>query len=129
LSRETLGGRRILVADDNRDSADTLAMLLRQLGNDVKTVYGGHEAIEAATSWRPNLFVLDIGMPALSGYDVARRLRELPDFRHALLVALTGWGQEEDRRRTQAAGFDYHLVKPVELQALQEILRAQAGKR
>lgn len=110
------------MADDNRDSADTLAMLLRRLGNDVTTVYDGPHALEAATQHQPHMLVLDIGMPTMSGYEVARKLRSHPEFQSVLLVAMTGWGQEEDRRRTREAGFDHHLVKPVELRAIQDLL-------
>jgi PAS domain S-box-containing protein len=114
--------RRILIADDNKDSADTLAMLLRLLGNDVKAVYSGTQALEEADSYRPQMLVLDIGMPGMSGYEVARQLRSQPAFENVFLVALTGWGQEEDRRRTREAGFNHHLVKPVDLKALQDLL-------
>jgi PAS domain S-box-containing protein len=123
------GKRRVLVADDNRDAADTLAMLFRKLGHDVRTVYDGPQALEVASDYHPHLLVLDIGMPAMSGYEVARRLRTQPGFGESLLVAITGWGQEEDRRRTREAGFDYHLVKPVEIKTLEDLLSRLATNR
>jgi PAS domain S-box-containing protein len=105
--------RRVLVVDDNVDVADSLAMLLELLEHDVAVAHDGLEAIDKAESFRPAVILLDIGLPGLSGYDTARRLRERPEFRDTLLVALTGYGQEEDRRRSREAGFDHHLVKPV----------------
>lgn len=117
-----LSGCRILVVDDNKDSADSLKMLLRLKGNDIRTAYDGLEAVEVAASFRPELVLLDIGLPKLNGYDVARRIRQQPWGRDMVLVALTGWGQEEDRRRSQEAGFNFHIVKPVELEALEKLL-------
>jgi two-component system CheB/CheR fusion protein len=101
------------VVDDNRDAADSLAMLLRLKGHDVVVAYDGPSALTAVT-FGPDLVLLDLGMPGMDGYEVARRLRQLPEGRGCLLAALTGWGQEEDRRRTREAGFDRHLVKPVD---------------
>ena len=115
-------GHRILVVDDNQDSAVTLAMLLKVLGNEVETALDGQSALQAFETLRPSVVLLDLGLPDMSGYEVARRLRELPHFEHVTLVALTGWGQEEDRRQTQEAGFDQHLVKPVDLDTLQLLL-------
>jgi CheY-like chemotaxis protein/two-component sensor histidine kinase len=114
--------RRILVVDDNGDSADSLAMLLKFLGNDVETAYDGEHALEAAQTSRPDVVLLDIGMPRLNGYEVCRRLRAQPWGRRLCLIALTGWGQEEDRNRTREAGFDHHLVKPVDLAILTKLL-------
>jgi CheY-like chemotaxis protein/two-component sensor histidine kinase len=118
----TPAGRRILVVDDNRDSADSLATLLRLLGNDVLTAYDGPSALVAAQSFCPALVLLDLGLPGASGYDVAATLRQIPSVENAMLVALTGYGTDEDRRRTKAAGFDHHLTKPADLNALQELL-------
>jgi CheY-like chemotaxis protein/anti-sigma regulatory factor (Ser/Thr protein kinase) len=112
---------RILIADDNRDSASSLAMLLKLLGHTVDTAYDGLEAVERAETFRGDVILLDIGMPRLNGYEAARRIRE----RHPSglkLVALTGWGQEEDRRRSEDTGFDAHLVKPIDLAALANLL-------
>ena len=113
--------RRALIVDDNRDAADTLAMMLELLGLEVLCLYepAGFEA--RFESFAPAVVFLDVGMPGRSGYDVAQALRAAPDGDNVLLVAVTGWGQPEDRRRTQAAGFDYHLVKPPELPAIQAI--------
>jgi CheY-like chemotaxis protein len=115
-------GHRLLVVDDNRDAAMTLAMLLELLGHEVVTAHDGPSALEAAREFRPALIFLDLGMPGMDGYEVARRIRQSPAVKHVVLVALTGWGQPEDRRRTAAAGFDHHLVKPPEPQALERLL-------
>jgi PAS domain S-box-containing protein len=123
------GQRKILAVDDNLDAANTLAMLLRILGHDVRTAHDGPSAIEAAQAWRPDIVLLDIGLPGMDGYEVARRLRALPDLRACILVAVTGYGQEEDRRRSANAGFDHHLVKPVDPQALTELLAECAPRR
>jgi PAS domain S-box-containing protein len=114
-------GRRILVVDDNRDSAISLARLLKLAGNETHTAYDGLEAVETAATFRPDLVLLDIGLPKLNGYDACRRIREKPWGKSMMLVALTGWGQEEDRQKTREAGFDSHLVKPVELSALMNL--------
>jgi signal transduction histidine kinase len=116
------GGRRILVVDDNRDSADGLALLLELGGDEVRTAYDGLAALEAAAQFRPEAVLMDIGMPALNGYDAARRIREQPWGRDVVLIALTGWGQEEDRRLSLEAGFDVHLTKPVDHRALAKLL-------
>ena len=113
--------RRILIVDDNQDSAKSLAMLFRLMGNDVHTAFDGLEAVAAATTFQPDLMLLDIGLPKLNGYDVARRIREEHGNR-VMLIALTGWGQEDDRRRSREAGFDHHLTKPIEISALQALL-------
>ena len=113
---------RILVADDNVDAAASLATLLELDGHEVTVAHDGEEAVMKATGFRPTLAFLDIGMPKLNGIEAARRLRALPTGGGAVLVALTGWSQASDRERTRAAGFDYHLVKPVQPQALTEVL-------
>jgi PAS domain S-box-containing protein len=122
-------GRRILVVDDNRDAADSLGMLLRMMGNEVHTAHDGLEAVGAAAAFHPDVILLDIGLPKMNGYEVARRIREQQSGQRVLLVALTGWGQEEDRRRTQEAGFDHHLTKPVEFNALEKLLAATSEGR
>ncbi|HJT75579.1 MAG TPA: PAS domain S-box protein, partial [Gemmataceae bacterium] len=114
--------RRVLVADDNKDAAETLGMILRASGHEVRTAHDGLSAVEAAASFRPDVVLLDIGMPKLNGYDACRRIREQPGAKDMVLVALTGWGQDEDRRRSREAGFDHHLVKPVEPGALDDLL-------
>lgn len=113
--------RRILIVDDNRDAADTLGMLLRNNGNEVRVAHDGIEAVAAAAEFHPHVVLLDIGMPRLNGYDAARRIRgELG--KDVLLIAVTGWGQEEDRRRSGEAGFDHHLTKPIHLATLDQLL-------
>jgi CheY-like chemotaxis protein len=115
---------RILVADDNRDSALSLALMLKILGNDTQTAHDGLEALRVAEIFRPDVVFLDIGMPKLNGYETARKLRALPWGNEVKLVALTGWGQDSDRIRSQEAGFDWHLVKPVDPVALEQLLSA-----
>jgi CheY-like chemotaxis protein len=114
--------RRVLVVDDNHDAADSLGMLLQVLGAEVHVVHDGRSALEAMKSFHPAVVLLDLGMPGMNGLEVARRMREDPQCRQTTLVALTGWGQREDRRRTHEAGFDYHLVKPADMGTLQSIL-------
>lgn len=114
--------RRILIVDDNRDSADSLALLLEITGNQTFVAHDGYEAIAAAEKHRPEVVLLDIGLPKLSGHDVCRRVREQPWGKDIVMLALTGWGQEEDRRKSQEAGFDGHLVKPVNYDELLELL-------
>jgi CheY-like chemotaxis protein len=97
-------------------------MLLRLTGNEAHTAYDGLKALEAAATFKPDVVLLDIGLPQLNGYEVSRRIREQPSGKGMVLVALTGWGQDEDRRRSEEAGFNAHMVKPVELEALQELL-------
>ncbi len=119
--------RRVLVVDDNRDAADSLAMLLSLAGHDVRVAHGGRAALALAEAFRPDVVLLDIGMPDLDGYAVARALRWEPWGANICLVALTGWGQEEDRRQARAAGFDAHLTKPVDPGALEEYLLPRKG--
>lgn len=114
--------KRILVVDDNRDSATSLGMLLQMVGNEVRTAYDGVEALEVAEELRPDVVLLDIGMPRIDGYEVARRIRRRPWGEDVVLVAITGWGQEDDRRQSQEAGIDHHLVKPVDPPALMKLL-------
>ena len=114
--------RRILIVDDNRDSADSLAMLLEITGNKTFVAHDGDEAIAAVEKHRPEVVLLDIGLPKLSGHEVCRRVREQPWGKDIVVIALTGWGQEEDRRKSQEAGFDSHLVKPVNYDELLELL-------
>jgi len=113
---------RVLVVDDNHDSADSLGLLLQLTGHEVRTAYDGPTALEAARSYRPEVAVVDLGLPRMDGCELARRLRQQPGWDAVLLVALTGYGTDEDRRRTREAGFDNHLVKPVEFEALQRLL-------
>ena len=116
--------RRILVVDDNVDAATSLARLLsRLMGQEVRVAHDGPTALEVAGAFRPELVLLDIGMPGMDGHEVARRLRGRPEFEETLIVALTGWGQEADVERSRAAGFDHHLVKPANPEAILELLR------
>jgi two-component system CheB/CheR fusion protein len=120
--------RRLLVVDDNVDGAESLAVLLRLDGHEVRTAYDGPSALAAAAVHRPEAVLLDIGLPkGMDGYEVARRLRRQQGLEGVLLVAVTGYGQDEDRRRTREAGFDAHLVKPVELEEIRQQLKAGAG--
>lgn len=114
--------RRILVVDDNVDGAETLAMLLMLSGHTVETVHTGPDALKAAQTFQPNVMFLDIGLPGLSGYEVAQQLCSDSNMKGLILVALTGWGSEDDRRRALIAGFNYHLTKPVEIEKLQSLL-------
>jgi PAS domain S-box-containing protein len=113
---------RILVADDNIDAADSLALMLRMMGNEVRTVHDGAQAVDEAEAFRPDLALLDIGMPRISGYDVARRIRAERWGARMVLVALTGWGQDEDKRLAREAGFDHHFTKPVSPANLEKLL-------
>jgi CheY-like chemotaxis protein len=115
-------GQRILVVDDNRDAADTLGLLLEADGADVRVVYDGRAALAMAETFMPSSVLLDIGMPGMDGYEVARRLRQDERFASLRIVALTGWGQDSDRRQTRNRGFTYHLTKPVSLEDLHKIL-------
>jgi PAS domain S-box-containing protein len=121
--------RRILVADDNRDAADSLAMMLQLQGHGVHTSHDGQEAVVAAEEFRPDLILMDIGMPRLNGYEACRRIRGRPWGKDLVIVALTGWGQEEDRRRATEAGFDEHLTKPVAPATLEKLLAGLSDRR
>ncbi len=121
--------QRILVADDNRDAADSLAVMLRIAGHDVRTAYDGQQALDVAETFKPSLALLDLGMPRVNGHDTARRLRETEHGRNIVIIALTGWGQPEDRNRSLAAGFDHHLVKPVDPSMLERLLAAPAREK
>jgi CheY-like chemotaxis protein len=121
--------RRILVVDDMRDAAESLALVLRLKGNDVMIAHDGLDAVEAAERFRPHVVLLDIGMPKLNGFEACARIRKQPWGREMVLIALTGWGQSEDRRRTHEAGFDAHLVKPVDLDVLSKQLDALSVDR
>ena len=120
---EAGAGRRILVVDDNRDALESLATLMEMAGHEVLTAGDGEAALDVAARARPEVVLLDLGLPRLDGYEVGRRIRAQDWGKSIVLVALTGWGQDEDRRRTREAGFDSHLVKPLNLDLLTEFLR------
>jgi CheY-like chemotaxis protein len=112
----------VLIVDDNVDSAESLSRLLQMLGYRTRTGNDGLEAVQLAEAFRPRVVLLDIGLPGLSGHDAARRIRAEPWGREMLLIALSGWGQDDDRRKSREAGFDHHFVKPVDLEALTALL-------
>jgi CheY-like chemotaxis protein len=115
-------GRRVLIVDDNADGAESLSMLLQISGHETYKAYDGVEAIDAAERLRPDVVLLDIGLPRLNGYEACRRIRNTTWGKDLVLVALTGWGQEEDRSESRDAGFDAHMVKPVDFDALLKLL-------
>jgi CheY-like chemotaxis protein len=117
---------RVLVADDNVDAADTLCFLLREKGHEVRVAYDGLEAVRIGRNFRPHLAFLDIGMPCMDGHQVARALRASPETAQTRLVALTGWGAEDDRARSAAAGFDFHVLKPAAPEQVEKILATVA---
>jgi CheY-like chemotaxis protein len=114
--------RRLLVVDDNKDAAESMSMLLEMWGHDVAYACDGPSALETAEQWQPQAVFLDIGLPGMDGYEVAERLRELPHAKDAVLIAITGYGQEDDRVRSRRAGIDHHLVKPVAPDALRSLI-------
>jgi CheY-like chemotaxis protein/anti-sigma regulatory factor (Ser/Thr protein kinase) len=115
-------GRRVLVVDDNVDAAESIAVLLRMEGHEVKTVTDGHQALASSQVFAPSVVVLDIGLPGMDGYELARRLRQLPETRKALFIALTGYGQKEDRAQAAAAGFQHHFIKPADPRAIHSVI-------
>src|SRR5688572_14583786 len=121
--------RQVLVVDDNVDSAESMAMLLRAIGHAVHTAHDGIAALERAAASPPDYVLLDIGLPGMSGYAVAERLRAMPQTRTATLIAMTGYGQDEDRKRSREAGFDHHLVKPVDYETLLAILHGDEPRQ
>ncbi|MGZ9031964.1 MAG: hybrid sensor histidine kinase/response regulator, partial [Burkholderiaceae bacterium] len=123
---ETSRPLKALVVDDNRDGADSLSMMLTALGHHVRVAYDGHTGAEVAALWEPDVALLDIGLPGINGYDLARSLRLSDATRRAVLVAVTGWGRQEDRHRSAEAGFDHHLVKPVDPLHLRVLLNMVA---
>lgn len=112
---------RILVVDDNQDTAQSMGELLEILGHEAQVAFDGPKAVEMATAFQPQVVLLDIGLPIIDGYEVARRMRQA-GLTEAMLIALTGYGREEDREKAHQAGFDMHFTKPIELEALQKVL-------
>ncbi|MBY0494185.1 MAG: response regulator [Cyanobacteria bacterium] len=113
---------KILIVDDNHDSALSMAMMLSIMGHDTRTAHDGESAVDTAESFLPEVILLDIGLPKLNGYEVAQRIREKPWGTAMFLIAVTGWGQEEDRQRSSEVGLNVHMVKPVEPAALEKLL-------
>jgi CheY-like chemotaxis protein len=120
---------RVLVADDNADAATSLALILELMGNEVRTAHDGLQAVQLAEVFRPELVLLDIGMPELNGYEACRRIRARPYGQEAVVAALSGWGQDEDKRKSRAAGFDHHLTKPLQPGDLEALLASAAARR
>jgi DNA-binding response OmpR family regulator len=117
--------RRVLVVDDNEDAADSLAMLLTVRGDEVRIAYDGAAAVAAESDFNPEVVLLDIGLPKLSGYDVAKHIRSARGDA-VLIIAITGWGQEDDRRRAREAGFDHHFTKPVDFEMLLDLINRES---
>jgi signal transduction histidine kinase len=128
-STRSIEPRRVLVADDNEDAAEALSLQLQLAGHEVRTVYNGVEALGVAKTFRPHVVLLDLGMPRMDGYEAARQMRGQPWGKRATLIALTGWGQQQDRQRTAEAGFDVHLVKPVDESELLRVMATARGPR
>lgn len=122
------GSRRVLVVEDNPDGLETLVALLEMLGHEVAGAADGRQALQRAAEFRPQVVLLDLGLPVMDGFEVARTLRQDSRFEDVFIAALTGWGADGDRRRTADAGFDAHLTKPVDLPALEAVL-AHSGQR
>jgi two-component system, OmpR family, response regulator len=123
----TAPARRVLLVDDSVDAAEALSMLLETLGHEVRTLHDGTSALAIVDEFRPEVVILDIGLPGMDGFALARELRKLPSTRDALLLALTGFGGDEDRLRARAAGFDHHLVKPVSFADLEDLIARSFG--
>jgi CheY-like chemotaxis protein len=114
--------RRVLIVDDNEDAANSLALVLKLSGHETASVYSAADALTHATEFKPDVVLLDIGLPGMNGYEVAQKMRELPGLRNVRLVAVTGYGRSDDRLRAREAGFDEHLTKPVEMAVLDQAL-------
>ncbi len=120
---------KVLVVDDNRDAADSLQVLFEMENCSVATAYDGYEAVQAVEKSMPDMIVMDLGMPSMDGYEAARRIRRKPESKDVLMIALTGWGQSDARQRTIEAGFDHHLIKPVNFDDIKRIAKGQLNKR
>jgi CheY-like chemotaxis protein len=129
LPSVTASRLRVLIADDNEDAVDSLAMLIEEMGHETRVARDGADALATSAAFHPDVAFLDVGMPKLSGYEVGQRIRAEPWGDKVVLVALTGWGQAEDRRRSTEAGFDQHLVKPASIELIEKVLeRAALGR-
>lgn len=124
MASGTVQRRRILIVDDNTDSVETMATLIRLSGHEIAVAHDGETALEKATSFQPEIVLLDVGLPGMDGYEVAERLRAIPENKKLVIVALTGYGKEEVRQRAMDAGFDYHFVKPVDFTALELLINS-----
>lgn len=113
---------RVLVVDDSHDACDSLAAVVRMIGHDAATAYDGQQAVDQAAQYRPDIILMDLSLPRLSGYEAAALIRQQQGGPDAVLVALTGWGGDEDRRNTMAAGFDHHFIKPLDFDALRKLI-------
>jgi CheY-like chemotaxis protein len=120
--KQAAQGWRVLVVDDNVDAANMITVMLQHYGHQTETVYSAQSALEMAVEYRPDFVMLDIGLPGMDGYEVARRLRQISELKDTRLIAATGYGQDSDRQRSEEAGFDYHLVKPIDPEKLQAVL-------
>jgi CheY-like chemotaxis protein len=129
MSNEAERQIRVLMADDNRDAVDSMAMVLKMSGYEVSLAYSGKAALEMAQQHRPDVVILDIGMPDMNGHEVAAAIRQQPWGRAMHLIAITGWGEDKDKERTRGAGFDLHLTKPVDIDQLEEQLAGYARSR
>ena len=123
-----LSSLRVMVVDDNRDAADLIAEFLNMCGHETLPIYGGAEAIRAADAFQPDVMLLDLGMPEITGFDVVSTLRRAPRFRHTRMIALTAWGDAHTRERTQVIGFDHHLVKPASLDDILNVVSARQAR-
>jgi CheY-like chemotaxis protein len=119
---------RVLLCDDNRDAADVLCAVLQTSGHEVSVCYDGRRCLEKARQWRPQVALLDLGMPGMTGYEVAKSIRRMDFGRQALLIAITGYGTQEDRRLTEEAGFDLHLTKPAAAQGVLDVIEEYAAR-
>ena len=124
----SVAGTRILIVDDNKDLATSLARLLRLLGHEVEVVFDGLKAIEAVRAYHPRVILLDLGLPSIDGYQVARNLRQ-EGFKDIVIIALSGYGQEEDRRRSQEAGMNYHVTKPADVKTISNLIARPIGEQ
>ena len=125
-ARPSTAGSRILIVDDNKDLATSLARLLRLLGHEVEVVFDGLKAIEAVRAYHPRVVLLDLGLPSLDGYQVARNIRQ-EGFNDTVIIALSGYGQEEDRRRSREAGMNYHVTKPADVKTINDLIARPTG--
>jgi CheY-like chemotaxis protein len=120
--------KRVLVVDDSEVQAKSLGMLLEMMGHQVRVAYNGLAALEISAEFVPDVALIDVGLPGMDGYELARRIRAQPQLQHTVLIAQTGWGREEDRENSREAGFDHHLSKPIDHQLLEKILAAPIEK-